>query len=133
MTFELNTDGLLTVTAKDKTTGQEQELTIDDKEQLTKEQMKKMVDEAGRYRVQDEQQLEQIKAKNEFETTLHNLRQLYNNKQNQMNDNEKTALNNCLIQNDQWLNANQSAPTQDYKDRNQQMNEVYNPIKAAYP
>jgi len=37
MTFELNTDGLLTVTAKDKTTGQEQELTIDDKEQLTKE------------------------------------------------------------------------------------------------
>ncbi|MCI01340.1 heat-shock protein [Trifolium medium] len=66
--FDVDTNGILNVSAEDKTTGQKNKITItNDKGRLSKEEIEKMVQEAEKYKVEDEEHKKKTVAKDSME------------------------------------------------------------------
>ena len=65
VTFDIDANGILNVTAKDKATGKEQRVTITASTNLAKDDVERMVDEAKKHETQDKKQRELIEARNE--------------------------------------------------------------------
>jgi len=63
--FDIDANGILNVTARDKASGREQTVTITASTNLSKQEVERMVDEAKRYGTQDKQRREQIEARNQ--------------------------------------------------------------------
>lgn len=75
MTFDLDANGILNVTAAEFATGKKSNITIqNDKGRLTKEQIDAMVAAAETYREQDEQMKAAVHAKNELESYVYSLK-----------------------------------------------------------
>merc|ERR1712236_12200 len=69
VTFDIDANGILNVSAMDKSTGKENKITItNDKGRLSKEDIEKMVNEAEKFKAEDEKQRERISAKNGLES-----------------------------------------------------------------
>ena len=64
MTFDLDANGILNVTARDKATGREQKITITASSGLSKEEVERMVREAERHAQEDRQRREEIETRN---------------------------------------------------------------------
>merc|ERR1712133_26465 len=75
VTFDVDANGILNVSAVDKSTGKENKITItNDKGRLSKEDIEKMVNEAEAYKAEDEKQRERIGAKNNLESYCFNMK-----------------------------------------------------------
>ena len=76
--FDIDANGILTVTARDKTTGKEQSITISGSTQLSKEEIDRMVSDAQRHAAEDRQQRETVEARNQADAVAYQVeRQLY--------------------------------------------------------
>merc|ERR1712180_356694 len=76
VTFDIDANGILNVSACDKSTGKENKITItNDKGRLSKEDIERMVNEAEKYKEQDKQAQEKVQAKNELESYAFQLKQ----------------------------------------------------------
>jgi len=76
--FDIDANGILTVTARDKTTGKEQSITISGSTQLSKEEIDRMVSDAQRHAAEDRRQREAVEARNQADTVAYQVeRQLY--------------------------------------------------------
>jgi molecular chaperone DnaK len=69
--FDIDANGILTVTARDKTTGKEQSITISGSTQLSKEEIDRMVSDAQRHATEDRQQREAVEARNQADTVAY--------------------------------------------------------------
>src|SRR4029453_3419595 len=69
--FDIDANGILTVTARDKTTGKEQSITISGSTQLSKEEIDRMVSDAQRHAAEDRQQREAVEARNQADTVAY--------------------------------------------------------------
>lgn len=75
ITYDLDANGILNVSASEKSTGKSNKITItNDKGRLSKEQIEKMVAEAAEHEKEDKERMEKIEAKNELESYLYNAR-----------------------------------------------------------
>jgi molecular chaperone DnaK len=78
VSFDIDANGILTVTARDKTTGKEQSITISGSTQLSKEEIDRMVSDAQRHAAEDRQQREAVEARNQADTIAYQVeRQLH--------------------------------------------------------
>ena len=64
VSFDIDANGILTVTARDKTTGKEQSITISGSTQLSKEEIDRMVTDAQQHASEDRQRREEVEARN---------------------------------------------------------------------
>ncbi|KAL2552373.1 putative mediator of RNA polymerase II transcription subunit 37c [Forsythia ovata] len=72
--FDIDANGILNVTAEDKTTGQKNKITItNDKGRLSKEEIEKKVQEAKKYKSEDEEHKKKVEAKNALENYAYNM------------------------------------------------------------
>jgi len=76
VTFDIDANGILDVTAKDKATGKEQKITITASTNLDKSDIEKMVNEAAQNRTADEQRKELIELKNHADTLAYQAEKL---------------------------------------------------------
>ena len=67
VTFDLNVDGLLNVTAKERTTGVEQFISLKDTSNLDEEEINRMLEEAKKYAASDQEKKKIIETENEAE------------------------------------------------------------------
>lgn len=75
VTFDIDANGILNVSAVDKSTGKSNKITItNDKGRLTKEDIERMVEEAEKYKHEDEETKARIEAKNNLENYAYNIR-----------------------------------------------------------
>ncbi len=75
MTFDIDANGILNVSAVDKSTGKENKITItNDKGRLSKEEIERMVQEADKYKAEDDQQREKIAAKTAWSLNAFNMK-----------------------------------------------------------
>ena len=70
VTFEIDANGIVTVTAKDKGTGREQHITITSSTNMSKEDIDKAVREAEKYAEEDKKLKEAVEAKNNAENMI---------------------------------------------------------------
>merc|ERR1719393_963524 len=75
VTFDIDANGILNVSAEDKSTGNKNKITItNDKGRLSKEEIERMVNEAEKYKQEDEQNKQRVEAKNQLENYAYNIR-----------------------------------------------------------
>lgn len=71
--FDIDANGILNVSAEDKTTGQKNKITItNDKGRLSKDEIERMVQEAEKYKAEDEAARAKVEAKNGLENYAYN-------------------------------------------------------------
>jgi molecular chaperone DnaK len=71
VTFDIDANGILTVTAKDKETGKEQKITISGSTQLSKEEIDRMVNDAQAHAEEDRRRREEIQVRNTADATAY--------------------------------------------------------------
>merc|ERR1711923_101302 len=75
VTFDVDSNGILNVSAVEKGTGKAEKITItNDKGRLSKEEIERMVNDAERFKDEDDKQKERITAKNGLESYIFNLK-----------------------------------------------------------
>lgn len=131
VTFDIDANGILNVTALEKSTNKENKITItNDKGRLSKEDIERMVNEAEKYRSEDEKQKETISAKNALESYCFNMKATMEDEKlkDKISETEKkTILDKC---NDtiKWLDANQLGEKEEYEHRQKELEGVCSPI-----
>ncbi|MGH0131758.1 UNVERIFIED_CONTAM: hypothetical protein FKN15_048586 [Acipenser sinensis] len=131
VTFDIDANGILNVSAVDKSTGKENKITItNDKGRLSKEEIERMVQDADKYRAQDEAQREKIAAKNSLESFAFNMKSSVeeeNMKAKISEDDKKQIIDKCN-QAISWLDKNQMAEKEEYEHQLKELEKVCNPI-----
>ncbi|RYR03157.1 hypothetical protein Ahy_B06g081994 isoform A [Arachis hypogaea] len=117
--FDIDANGILNVSAEDKTTGQKNKITItNDKGRLSKEDIEKMVQEAEKYKSEDEEHKKKVEAKNALENYAYNMR------------NTVKKIEDAIEQSIQWLDSNQLAEADEFEDKMKELESICNPIIA---
>jgi len=131
VTFDIDANGILNVTAIEKSTGKENKITItNDKGRLSKEEIERMVNEAERYKADDEKQKDRVAAKNSLESYCFNMKSTIEDdkvKEKVPEEDRKTVLDkiNDVIR---WLDANQLAEKEEFEDKQKDLEKICNPI-----
>merc|ERR1712134_235786 len=131
VTFDIDANGILNVSAADKSTGKENKITItNDKGRLSKEEIEKMVNDAEKFKQEDEQQKERIQAKNDLESYAFQMKQTVEDdkvKDKISADEVKTITDKCddAIK---WLDANQTAEKDEFEYQKKELEKVCTPI-----
>ena len=129
ITFDIGTDGILNVFASDKTTGRGIKITSD-KGGLGKEDIKRMISEAEKYKEEDEQVAERIRAHNELESYAYNLRSSINDESNKdkISSDDKKKLNEAIEETINALESTEEASMKELKQRLKDLKALSNPI-----
>ncbi|XP_067830026.1 heat shock 70 kDa protein 1A [Heptranchias perlo] len=133
VTFDIDANGILNVSAVDKITGKENKITItNDKGRLSKEEIERMVQEAERYKAQDDEQREKIAAKNSLESYAFNTKSLLEDQKmkGKVSEEDKDKATEKCNQAISWLEANQAAEKEEFENQLKELENVCNPIIA---
>lgn len=131
VTFDIDANGILNVTALEKSTNKENKITItNDKGRLSKEDIERMVNEAEKYRSEDEKQKETISAKNALESYCFNMKATMEDDKlkDKITDSDKTLIMDKCNDTIKWLDANQLADKEEYEHRQKELESVCSPI-----
>lgn len=93
VTFDIDANGIVNVSAKDLGTGKEQHITITSGTNMSKEDIEKAVKEAEQYAAEDEKRKAEVDAKNEAESLCFAAEKLINENGDKLTDEEKSELN----------------------------------------
>jgi len=131
VSFDVDANGILNVSACDKSTGKEKKITINnEKGRLSKEDIDKMVNEAEKYKEEDEKQRERIQAKNNLESYCFNMKNTIEGKEfrNKLSEQDSQLIESKCNETLQWLDANQLAEVEEFMDKQKELESTLNPI-----
>uniref|UniRef100_A0A1B0GFG2 Heat shock 70 kDa protein cognate 4 n=1 Tax=Glossina morsitans morsitans TaxID=37546 RepID=A0A1B0GFG2_GLOMM len=131
VTFDIDANGILNVTALERSTNKENKITItNDKGRLSKEDIERMVNEAEKYRSEDEKQKETIAAKNALESYCFNMKATLDeeNLKTKITESDRSTILDKCNETIKWLDANQLADKEEYEHRQKELEGVCNPI-----
>merc|ERR1712018_268972 len=131
VTFDVDANGILNVSAVDKSTGKENKITItNDKGRLSKEDIERMVNDAEKFKVEDEALREKVQAKNELESQAFQLKQSVEDEKvaAKISEADKSAIVSKCDEVIAWLDANQTAEKDEFEDKKKELEKVANPI-----
>jgi len=138
VTFEIDANGILQVSASDKGTGKAEKITITaDKGRLSQEEIERMVREAEEFAEEDKKTQGRITARNGLESYLYNLKNTIEDEEKgvaaKIEAAEKTELVSLIDETLEWLEENPEADADDYSDKQKEVEKVANPImKKVY-
>ncbi|MET0979939.1 MAG: Hsp70 family protein, partial [Candidatus Saccharimonadales bacterium] len=92
VTFDLDANGILNVTAKDKGTGKEQKITISDSGNLSKEDIEKAAKEAEAHAEEDKKKREAVDARNTLENAIYQAEKMPNEYKDKISDEDKKVI-----------------------------------------
>jgi len=133
VTFDIDANGILNVSAADKSTGKQNKITItNDKGRLSKEDIEKMVNDAEKFKAEDEKQKERIAAKNGLESYCFNMKSTLDDEKlkDKISDDERKSIVSKCDDALSWLDSNQLAEKDEFADKQKEVEAVCNPIIA---
>ncbi|XP_023706921.1 heat shock 70 kDa protein cognate 4-like [Cryptotermes secundus] len=131
VTFDIDANGILNVTAVEKSTGKENKITItNDKGRLSKEEIERMVNDAEKYRAEDEKQKQTISAKNALESYCFNMKIAVDVEKlkEKISELDKTTIIYKCNEVIRWLYANHLAEKEEFEYLQKELEAVFNPI-----
>ncbi len=96
VTFDIDANGILNVTAKDNATGKDQKVTITSSSGLSKEEVERMAKEAEAHASEDKEAREQIEARNGLDSMVYNIEKMLRDSADKVPANEKTEVESAL-------------------------------------
>ncbi|KAA0191579.1 Heat shock protein 70B-3 [Hyalella azteca] len=131
VTFNIDANGILDVSAVDNSTGKENNITItNDKGRLSKEEIEKMVLDAEKYKAEDDKQKEKVAAKNSLESYCFNMKSTLEDdklKDKVSEEERKKALDACS-EAIQWIYANQLAEKEEFEFKQNEIAKICSPL-----
>uniref|UniRef100_A0A803QAX3 Heat shock protein 70 n=1 Tax=Cannabis sativa TaxID=3483 RepID=A0A803QAX3_CANSA len=118
--FDIDANGILNVSAEDKTAGVKNKITItNDKGRLSKEDIEKMVKDAERYKAEDEEVKRKVEAKNGLENYAYNMRNTVRDEKfgEKLDKSDKEKIEKAVEEAIRWLEGNQLAEVDELEDK----------------
>merc|ERR1711876_152104 len=123
VTFDIDANGILNVSAQDKSTGKSNQITItNEKGRLSQAEIDRMVQEAEKFRAEDESNKQKIEAKNGLENYCFTMRNTLN--EEKLKEKIEKAVQDTL----DWLDKNQLAEKDEFEAKQKELEGVVNPI-----
>ncbi|ODV88878.1 hypothetical protein CANCADRAFT_130416 [Tortispora caseinolytica NRRL Y-17796] len=134
VTFELDANGILKVSATDKGTGKSESITItNDKGRLSKEEIDRMVEEAEKYAEQDAALRDRIEARSGLEmyaTSLRNQAMDPSGFGGNIDEEDKDTILEAVKETIEWLNDNPEADKEEIEEQKEKLSAVAYPITS---
>jgi endoplasmic reticulum chaperone BiP len=135
VTFEIDENSILTVSAADKGTGKKETITIEnDKGRLSKEEIERMIKDSEKYADEDKAIKDKIDAKNQFENYIYQMKNSVEDKDKlaeKLSEDDKSTIKDALSDASDWLNANSDAEKDDFEDKLKELQAVCDPIISS--
>lgn len=135
VTFEIDANGILKVSAEDKGTGNKEKITItNDHNRLSPEDIEKMIKDAETFAAEDKMLKERVDAKNEFESYAYSLKNQIGDKEKlggKLSDDDKSKIEESVNEAIKWLESNaESAEVSEIQAKKKELEEATQPIIA---
>ncbi|KAL8145256.1 heat shock 70 kDa protein [Apium graveolens] len=131
--FDIDANGILNVSAEDKTAGVKNKITItNDKGRLSKDEIEKLVKEAEKYKAEDEEVKKKVEAKNALENYAYNMRNTVKDEKiaGKLDAADKEKIESAVNEAIDWLEKNQLAEVDELEDKLKELEGLCNPIIA---
>ena len=131
VTFDLDVNSILNVTAVEKSTGKNNKIVItNDKGRLSKDDIDRLVKEAEKFKADDEKVKNRIEAKNQLEQYAYQVRQTINEEKlkDKFTEDEKKTISAKVDEVLQWTNNNPAASKEEYDAKVKEIEAIFNPI-----
>jgi molecular chaperone DnaK len=92
VTFDIDANGILSVSAKDEGTGKEQKITVTGSSNLDKTDIERMVKEAAAHAEEDKQQREKIEKRNSADSLIYNVEKTISDMGDKITEEEKDTV-----------------------------------------
>jgi chaperone protein DnaK len=134
VTFEIDANGILQVSAEDKGTGNKEKITItNDQNRLTPEDIERMIQESEQFAEEDKKMKEKVETRNELESYAYSLKNQVNDKEKlgaKISDEDKEKIEEAVNEKIAWLEENQEADGEEFKTQKKELEEIVQPIIA---
>jgi L1 cell adhesion molecule like protein len=131
--FDIDANGILNVSAEDKTAGVKNKITItNDKGRLSKDEIERLVQEAEKYKAEDEEVKKKVDAKNSLENYAYNMRNTVKDEKfaGKLGPADKQKIEKAIDETIEWLERNQLAEVDEFADKQKELEDLCNPIIA---
>uniref|UniRef100_A0A914DDD3 Endoplasmic reticulum chaperone BIP n=1 Tax=Acrobeloides nanus TaxID=290746 RepID=A0A914DDD3_9BILA len=132
VTFEIDVNGILHVTAEDKGTGNKNKITItNDHNRLSPEDIERMINDAEKFADEDKKVKELVEARNELESYTYSLKNQIEDKEKlggKLSDDDKKTIEEAVDETISWLDSNKDASVDDLKDQKKDLEAKVQPI-----
>ena len=129
VTFNLDANGILNVTAKDKGTGKEQSITIQNSGNMSKEDIEKAQKEAEMHAEEDKKKKEGVDAKNHLENTIYQAEKMPDEYKDKISDEDKETIKKAVEEAKKVLNDS-DADKEKYEEAAKELSDKIMPIGA---
>lgn len=134
VSFEIDANGILQVSAEDKGTGNREKIVItNDQNRLTPEDIERMIKDAERFADDDKKLKERVEARNELESYAYSLKNQIGDKEKlgaKLSEEEKTKMEEVVDEKIKWLEEHQDTDAEEYRKQKKELEEVVQPIIA---
>jgi len=124
VTFDVDANGILNVSAAEKSTGKSNKITItNDKGRLSREEVERLVEEAAKHEAEDKAKFEKVEAKNKLEGYLYGVRNTFNDKKDSLGQNGPAAV--AAVEDAmKWLESNADEEKETYEAKQKDVEEA---------
>jgi len=129
VTYDIDANGILNVSACDKSIGKTEKITItNDKGRLSKEQIEEMIKDAERLKDEDEKNMQRVEAKNKLESYIYNWKNQVDNKEiaDKLGDTGVETIRKCVKDTQEWMDSNSSATTEEFESKMKECETILN-------
>lgn len=129
VTFDLDANGILNVTAKEMSTGNAKNITIkNDKGRLSQADIDRMVNEAEKYAEEDERHRQRIAARNQLESYLFGVKQTADEAGSKLSQSDKDQVLEKCNETIKWLDANTTAEKEEFEYKLEELKKICSPV-----
>tara|TARA_B100000674_G_scaffold86293_1_gene59791 strand:+ start:209 stop:2110 length:1902 start_codon:yes stop_codon:yes gene_type:complete len=129
VSFDVDSNGIMTIEACDKGSGKKQNLTIkNDKGRLSSDDIEQMINDAEKYKKEDEENKKKVELKNELESLLYQTKELIYKKEtkDKLSDEDVNTVTNKMNELEEWLLDDHNV--QEYENMKDETNKCIHPI-----
>ncbi len=96
VTFDIDANGILNVTAKDNATGKDAKITITSSSGLSKDEIERMAKDAEAHASEDKEARDQVEARNQLDSTVYNIEKMLKDGGDKISGSDKSELESAL-------------------------------------
>lgn len=128
VTFDIDANGILNVTARDQSTGKSNQITISNDSRLSKSEIQRMVNEAEEYKVEDEAQRARLEVRNKLENYAFGVQNAVRECEEKLGSEDKQKIEEEVGKVLSWVERNQLAEKDEYEHKLEELQEICTPI-----
>uniref|UniRef100_H2ZDZ8 Heat shock protein family A (Hsp70) member 2 n=1 Tax=Ciona savignyi TaxID=51511 RepID=H2ZDZ8_CIOSA len=127
VTFDIDANGILQVSAKDQSTGKANKITIN-KGRLSKADIESMLADAEKYKEEDNKQVERLKARNDLESYMYSCKNAAEEAGDKISSDDRERVVQMCNETQKWLDGNSLAEKEEFEEKMNQVKKCCSPV-----